>query len=1031
MLLSKVSTRRPVAMSCLIILMLIFGSMAYFKMGKDNMPNIEVPYVSIVTLVPGSSPTEIEVNVARKLEDAVSGIDGLKKVNSTCMDNVCMTLLEFQLNVDVDVAAVDVREKVDLILNDLPDEAEKPQIKKFDPNSKAVATMMATGDLPIDEIYDYIDDKISARFSTLPGVAEVEISGCDEMEFQVILDSEKMAGFGLNAYEIVNKIGKANVKVPAGRIKEGDQELTVTFDSEIKNPADAGMIEVGKFNGSRIYLHNVARIEMRSKENRTAAFHNGTPAVSIKIIKKGEANALAVVEAARKVYDEIATDGTLPGGIKLNWFLDDGAYIVSNVDDAWSSVILGMAMTALILLFFLQNVRSTFIVAVTMPASIVITFAIIKLLGYTFNNMTLLAIGTSVGTLVANSIVVLENIFKRIAAGNDIVKAADEGTAEVAAPVFASAATNVVVFLPIALMSSLVGRFFTSFAVTMTVATLVSLFISFTLTPIMTICMVRPQTEKKPKRVLFFSAFADRFNRLYDLTEKFYMRGIENVIRRPWRTVLYSVLLFAATMVFIAPHVGGSFFPETDRGELIVKLEYPSYYNLAATVSRTQALEKEILATKNVLSTAVSVGKVRGSIGQASEGVHLAEIHIKLNGKKERGESIEDMRQIFRDLLMQQRDLLVTVNMPTTVGGASAMIEAEISGDNLNTLDDTVIRLRDAMTQQKKNGAPTILDLDTSARAPRAELRICPERPVLQDLNIDATSVGMMIRSNIEGLKIGTYKRGDRTFDIRVKQEDRPGREQIPEFVFAADHGRPLQLKNLSHVENHDLPIQVNRADKLRIAKLYGNPAPGMALSELVNSIESEASPLLPPGYKIQFTGQVEKMNEASGEFVVALILASIMTYLLIAATMESWTMPFIIIFTLPLALIGMLTALWLSHLTLSMMGLLGAVMLIGIIVNNAILIMEEVSVQRKRNATAQDAVRIACREKLRPIVMTSIAAVIGIIPMAFGSGLGSELRQSAGMGIVGGLVSSTLLSIYVIPALYLLFSMSSRNKMS
>ncbi len=1024
MFLSRVSTVRPIAISCLIVLMIIFGAMAYFGLGKDNMPNIEVPYVSITTLVPGAAPTEIEVNVARKIEDSVSGIDGLKTVNSTCMDNVCVTLLEFQLHVDVDVAATDVREKVDLIINDLPAEAEKPQIKKFDPNSKAVVTMMALGDMPIDEIYDYIDDKLSARFSTIAGVAEVEVTGSEEMEFHITLDPEKLSGFGLTASDVVAKVNYANVKIPSGRLKEGDKELTVTFDSEIQNTADAAMIEIGKYNGRRIYLRDVADIGMRSKENRTAAFYNGQQGISIKIIKKGEANALAVVEAVREVYDTVLADGSLPGGLKLIWFLDDGAYITANVADAWSSVYLGMAMTALILLLFLQDIRSTFIVAISMPCSIVITFAVIKLFGYTFNNMTLLAIGTSVGTLVANSIVVLENIFRRIQEGDDVREAADRGTAEVAAPVFASAATNIVVFIPIALMSSLVGRFFTSFAVTMTVATLVSLFISFTLTPILALCLARPAAVgNRKRRIPFFSAFADGFNRRYQMLEDFYMRGIAHVIRRPWRTVLYSALLFTATVLFVAPRVGGSFFPETDRGEVIVKLEFPSYYNLNATIRRTGEIEQRIRQMPHVQATAVSIGKVRGSIGQASEGVHLAEIHIRLDGKGERRQNIDGMRQMFRDDLRRERDLLSTVNIPTTVGGASTIIEVEISGTDLAVLENIVKSIKNTMAEKRTpDGNGVISDLDTSARAPREELRIKPQRPVLQDLNVDANALGMLVRANIEGLKVGTYKRGDRTFDIRVKQQDREGREQLPEFEFASVDGKPLQLKNIAAIEHSELPIQINRADKSRIAKIYGNPAPGVALTGLVSEIDAEARKILPPGYRIRFTGQVEKMNEATGEFVTALILAAVMTYLLIAATMESWGMPFVIIFTLPLALIGMELALFLSNLTLSMMGLLGAVMLIGIIVNNAILIMDEVALQRKAGKTPQEAVLIACRSKLRPIVMTSIAAVIGILPMAFGTGLGSELRQSAGMGIVGGLVSSTLLSVYVIPALYLLF---------
>lgn len=1020
MILSNFSIKRPVAMTVIVIAMLFVGINSYRKIGLNNMPDIDVPYVTVTTVYPGASPEEIEVDVAKKIEDAVSNVDSLKHVHSNCMENICITVLEFYLSVDVDVAGVDVRERIDLILDDLPEDVESPKILKFDPNSKPVITLLLTGNKPIDTLYDYADEILSDRLSTITGVAEVQISGGEELEVHITIDKNKLAANGLNIAQVIDKLAMNNLKIPSGTLGDNIMEVSVSFDAEFKDFDEIRSLEIENNNHGRIYLGDIAAVKMVPKEKRTKAYYNGQPAVNLKIIKKSEANAVKVAGRVKQVVDEIKTTSSIPGGMELVWFTDDAEFIQASVSDAWSNVFMGIALTAFILFIFLHEIRSTMIVTFTIPASVIITFAVMRYFDYTFNNSTLLAIGTSTGILVTNSIVVIENIFKKLHAGAVPEEAASTGTGEVALPVFASAMTNVVVFVPIAMMSTIVGRYFTPFAVTMTAATLVSLFISFTMTPILSAFLLK---RRMPRHKRLMRLYTEFWNRYYAELEKFYDFSLKKLNKSP-RTALIAVfVVFLLVFIYIVPNVGMAFFPENDRGEFIVKIEYPSYYNIEVNTERTLAIEKRLRKLPEAKSTSTVIGKVQGILGQVSEGVYLAEITVKTTDKTSRCMNMEQMRTMFREELKNDTDCIVTVNIPIIVGGASSEIELEISGQNLEVLEKLGEKASDIAIN---SGIMT--DVDNNIRIQKPEIRVLPKRPILQDMNIPAQLLGVVLRGNIEGIKVGTYKIKDRSYDIRVELEEQNGVEQLGEFSIMSDKGRPLNINTVANLKRETIPVQIARAEKRRIVKIFANSASGVALGDVVKYFKLKVGKILPQGYSMRFMGRVEVMEEAQMDFFEAIIIASVLTYLLIAAILESWTQPFIILLTLPLASVGLFTALFLAGKPLSMMGLLGAVMLIGIVVNNAILIIDNVILLRSRGMTPQMAMLKSAKEKFRPIIMTSIAAVIGIAPMALGTGLGSELRSGCGIAVIGGLISSTIFSLYIIPLAYIQFVKEKEN---
>ncbi len=1014
MFLSDNSVKRPIAMLCMIIVIVLFGLSSYKKLGLSVMPEIDIPFVTITTVYPGADPEVIEVDVAKRIEDAVSKIDGLKHLSSTCMENICINVLEFNLDVDVDIAAVDVREKINLILNDFPSDVEEPKILKFDINSLPVVTLLITGDIPLDALYDYVEDKLSDKFSIISGVAEINVSGGENLELHVILDPAKLASTNLTVADVIAKLKTNNIKIPCGRIKEGKREFNVTMDAEMKDISEFENMEIDSDPLKRIYLRDLGEIKMLSEENRSKAFYNGKPAISMKIIKKGEANSVELVNNVKKKLKEIIAERSLPGGIQINWFVDEGDFTKASMNDAWNSVFLGIILTAIILFVFLHEIRSTLIVVITIPVSIVATFGVMRIFGYTLSNPTLLALGTSIGTLVTNSIVVIEDIFAKLEEGMSPIDAAKKGTAQVALPVFASAMTNVIVFVPIAMMPSIIGKYFAPFAITMTAATLVSLLTSFTLTPILATKFLR---EKMPKRSKMMSFYIKHWNNFYNWIENYYLTNLNRMGRYPLWAPLLSIVLLAITFIFIAPRVGMSFFPENDKGEFILKLEFPTNSNLQNTIEHTLDIDRQIRGMPEVKETSVVCGKTQGVIGQVSEAVFLSEIYVKTSQKTERKLDLDEMREMFRIFLNKRCGFMSTVNIPSPVGGSSSQMEIEISGDEQNILEKLA---SDAETILQQSGLMT--DVESNVRPGKPELKISLKRSVIEDARANAVSIGEIVRGGIDGINAGTYKVGDRSFDIRVIGKEILNCTHLADMTFSSENGRPLNIETISDLNRDSIPIQIVRAEKTKTVKIYANPRKGVALGNATSFAEKKIAQILPLGYKMRFTGQIERMQEGQSDFLFAIISAILLTYLLIAASLESWTIPLLIMATVPLSLVGMFVALFLTGTSLSMMGLLGFVMLIGIVVNNAILIMDELEIQKRKGLPLKDAILLASKIAFKPIIMTSIAAILGIIPMAFGMGLGSELRASCGIGIVGGLISSTILSLTVIPMGYTLF---------
>ena len=1027
MFLADASVKRPIAMSVLIIMLTFLGVMSLRNLGNDLLPTVDVPYVTVSVTYSGATPDEIETSITRKIEDSISQVEGIKHVTSTCLNNFTQILIEFELDRDVDVAATDVREKVDLILNDLPADADTPEILKYDINATPVVTLALKGDLPLDDLYDYADDKLSDRFSSLAGVAKVELIGGMERQVLVEVDRDKLAGRGLSMADVLQALGRGNVKVPMGQIDAGPREISLTFDGEPDDPQGLGDLQIGTAQGQRVYLRDVATFGFGTERKTSLSFYDGEPCITLKVTKKGDANGTAVVAEVARVVSELKD--TLPGGMELVWFRDDGTYINATVDDGFLSVWQGVLLTGIVLLIFLADIRTAFAAFVSIPVTMLITAGVFPLFGYTFNIITMCAVGISVGILVANSIVVLENIglefAKRRGMAFDVPRVVADATSYVALAVSASALTNIVVFAPIATMGSLAGKFLAPFAVVVVVATFASLLVSFTLTPILAM-VTRHWGERWLNPAL---AWVLRpWDWFYKRMERAYVRSLKPIARAPWLFVAVTTALTVAGFAYFPRHVQMDFVSEIDQGDITVRLEYPADYNLERNVARTRAIADEIRAKeKAVAHININCGKVQGQMGTVSEGPYLAEINLRLTPMTARPDDpIGAIRQRLRDLLLEKPDVIYAVLIPSAAGGAAQDITQYIQGSDLDALNAAGLAMAKDFAAD-----PVNTDVSHSVRPGRPEVRLLPNRAVLHDLGISASTLGTALRANVAGIEETTFKRDDRSYDIRARFRQIDGEAQIAAFNLPGPDGLPTPVGAVAELRENLQPTIINRYEKSRAVLLYANASRGNGMGTALAHQAVAIRKHLPPGCTTAIGGMAEKMNETFTEFATVTFVAIVLTYLLLCAMMESWVQPFIILLTVPFSYLGLYMANWLTGSSMTMFGLLAGVMLVGVVVNAAILLIDEVNTIRRANAghtPRHVALLRAAKRKFRPILMSCVAALFGMLPMATGTGLGSELRASIGIGSVGGIVLSSIMALYFIPAVYLLFAKRPAN---
>ncbi|MBP8801129.1 MAG: efflux RND transporter permease subunit [Kiritimatiellae bacterium] len=1019
MFLANASTKRPVAVSCMLIALIALGLNTWRKLSLEFLPSVDIPYITITTTWLGASPEDMEKDVAKHIEDAVSGLDGLKHVFSSCQENISLVVLQFEMGVDVNVAADDVREKLDAVLPDLPETADRPIIEKVDINAVPVASMFLTGDIPVDELYDYADNTLDDRFSTVRGVEKIELTGGNEREVWVELDRDKVVAAGLTSWDIVTALRNSIVNVPGGRIREAGSEYNVRFYAEYDTVEEIETLEVATRDGRRRTLKDLGSVRVAPEEVRERAFLDGRQGVAMRVVKKSEGNTVTVVKESRKRYEEVIK--TLPPGMELIWVDDDARNVQASVDATIEDILSGILLCAAILFLFLVNIRATFVIALTMPVTIIISLFFMGLAGYTLNQSTLLAIGLSVGILVSNSIVVLENVVKRFDDIPDRWEAARVGTSEVAVAVLASAGTNVVVMLPITMMTSMVGRFFAPFAGTTLIVNAASILVSFTLTPILCALIMRPASQRKQNWATRFGGrwvdFVQRYGRLHAVI-------LRRIIERRWLAaliVLGGILLFVGTLKICGQRISMGFVENNDYGKIFVRLEFPPYYDLEHTVERVHEIEKLFEPLQDRLRTFSLVGRAEAHSGQANQGVYLAMIILLFTDKTERDWTIFDRVEEVRGLLAHETDVIATAAVPSAATGTQSLqLDMVLKGDDLDVLDRTALRIQERFLALDGVGI-----IDTNVRDPKREVRVLPKRAVMADIGVTPEMLAWTVRANVEGIEAADYKRGDRTYDIRVKFDEIPGREQVREFLLPTKDGQAVTLETVADVRDALMKVMIFRHDKQRAVKIVGDITQDAKLGDVRNRLMQTVRDenMLPPGYTLEFSGISEDMGEAIADFSEAILLATFLTLLTLAAMLESFRRMFLVLTTLPMGLIGVMWALDLTGSSASIFVQLGVVMLIGVVVNPAILIADKLGQNLAAGMVPHRALRNAMSEEFRAVLMVILASGIGMIPLATGTGIGSENRVGIGVASVGGIFMAGILTLTLLPVTYALFT--------
>jgi HAE1 family hydrophobic/amphiphilic exporter-1 len=1023
----------------------VIGLFSLLELGIDMFPKIEFPFVTVVTLYPGAGPEEIETLITKPIEEEVGSINGVKNITSISQEGMSLLFIEFQMEVDVDIAGIDVKEKVDAIRYELPEDILAPAISKFDINTIPILDLAVSSKRPLEEVYKYCEDVIKPEMGKIQGLASIELTGGKEREIRIEVDKNALAARGLSLYQVIGAISGENLNVPSGHIVDGRKEYSIRMAGEFSSLEEIRDLKIPSGNGAPVKMTDIAQVEDDFKEIRELARFNSEVSVGVSLVKRSDANTVQVSDEAFKSLERLKKQ--LPEDITIDIARDRSQVIKDSVSDVTSNLIMGILLTSLVILLFLQSWKSTVVAAVSMPISVVSTFTLLRFMGFTLNMMSLMGLAISVGVFVANSIVVLENIERHRGLGLGLKEAAAKGTSEIAIAVAASTLTNVVVFVPIAFMSGITGQFFREFGLTVTFATMFSLLISFTLTPMMAsmtlkkyvygifvlvtiyftyssigwlttlivalvagIFVIMQQTGYKRK-------FDQSWEDTYQKFQAYYKRTLTWAIGHR-KTIVFSIIGIFVISLGLGAFIGSEFFPPSDQGQFSISLEMPSGSSLAETDKVLHRIEDVLGKEGYIESIYTALGTTEAGGFSVNEGVNLGVLVVQLVEADERDLSTDEFIEQLRPKLADIPAAKLIIQAVGFMFGSEAPLQIEITGPDMNKLNE--------LSQEVfaiARGVPGLVDVTSSFKVGKPELEIVPKREEIYDLELSAGQVAMSLRNMIEGSVASKFREGGDEYDIRVKlsERDRANLQNVDDYLIPTQDGN-VQLARVADIRHTEGPSSIYRKNKQRMIIISSNLA-GMTLGQAQNILEQRFKEInIPEGYKVYFGGQSEAMAESFGEMFKALILASVLTYMLMAAILESYKNPFIIMLTLPLALIGVVLSLLITAKTLSMLSLMAIVMLVGIVVNNGILLIDYMTVLRKEGLGLREAIIEACPIRLRPIIMTNIAAIASMLPLALGLGAGGEFRSSMAVVSIGGLVTSTIFTLYLIPVMYASF---------
>jgi HAE1 family hydrophobic/amphiphilic exporter-1 len=1013
MKLTEIAIRRPAFITMVFVTLAVLGLFGYSRMGVDLLPKMDWPFVSIVTIYPGAGPKEVESLVSRPLEEAVSGVNKLDNVRSYSYEGVSVVLAQFNFSADVDVVTNDVQRVVEQARSKLPDDAKAPKISKSDMNAFPILRVSLTGQMPPRELYQFLKDRIKPRLEQVEGVSAVTIIGGQEREIRVELDNQKLNAYGVSVLQVSQALGRENLDFPTGKIDERLNQYIVRLSGKFQSLDDIRAMVVSSTPAGVVYLRDVATIVDGSRETFTMSRLNGETSIAITIQKQSDANSVKTSDRLRATFKELEQDNG--GRISFTVAQDLTDFTRNSLSEVQRDLFLAILMVAIVLFMFLHSARNSLIVLLSIPTSLVSTLFFMWLFGYTLNLMSLMALALVIGILVDDSIVVLENIHRHLEKGEEPATAAVNGRSEIGFAAIAITLVDVVVFLPISLVGGVVGRIFSEFGITIVVSTLLSLFVSFTLTPMLASKWSRLVEQSKES---WIGRLVLRFEQMQDNLADGYKQALAWALDHRKTILAVSGGLLAISLSFVPLGlIGSEFMTDSDRGEFAVNIDLPLGTTIGKTDSTVKAVERVVAAMPEVERYLSTIGKQQSQWKNADQS-NLGQVQVKLTDKRKRNRSTQAVMMAIKEQTADIPGLKTSFNTISMWGAANtAPVQIEIIGRDL----DQVVRFSESVAGIIAQAEGTA-DVTTSWEEGKPEIKIEVDREKCARMGLTLGEVGLAVRTAIEGDIPTKYQEGDTEYDIRVvlNRSDRSRAQDVGSITLINHYGQPVRLDQVARIYVGKGPSEIQRKDRERLVTVAANLSGEIPLGQVTETIEKEITAAgVPAGIEVFYGGDSENMRDMFSDMTVALSLAILFVYIIMVSLFESYVHPFTIMFSLPVALVGAFAGLALTGTTLNMFSMIGIIMLMGLVTKNAILLVDFTNTLRSRGVAMREALLEAGKTRLRPIVMTTATMVFGMLPLALALGAGAEMRQGMAVVVVGGLLSSTLLTLLLVPVVY------------
>lgn len=1006
MILSDVSIRRPVFTNMVVMALVVFGLVGLSRLGVDLFPRVEFPVITVLTALPGADPETVETTVTDPIEEAVSTISQIKSLRSTSAENFSQVIIEFELEKDVDVAYQEVQSKLGTVRGELPTDAEDPVVEKFDIDSAPIMAVVVSADVPVRELTALADDVVKERLQRVPNVGQVRLVGDQERKIWIWLDRTRLEGYGLTVQDVQAALRAEHVEFPGGRVETGPLEYVVKTRAEFTSAAEFDQMVVAYRQGAPVRLRDLGRAEDGVEERRSLARLDGKPAIALLVRRQSGTNTVQVADGVKAEVARLQAE-LAPRGVSMAIAQDLSVFIKHSIHEIEFHLGVGGALAVLIVSVFLRDWRITLISALAIPTSVIATFALMNALGFTLNMMTMLGLSLSIGLLIDDAIVVVENIFRHVEEGQEPRAAAQVGTSEIGLAVMAITASVVAVFVPVAFMEGIVGRFFYQFGMTVTFAVLISLFVAFTLIPMLAARILRTGHAH--------GAVFRAIGRVLDAIDAAYSVLLRAALRRRWLTLGLAVAVFVATM-YVGKFVRAEFVPVEDQSEFNVRVKAPLGASLETTDRILERIRAVIQPQPWVEYTFATIG------GDELERVNEGVMYVKMRPKEERAVGQLEAMQWTREQLASITEARIGIEIVPRVSGGgnkTADVQLELRGPDLERLDAAAAAVVDFMRR-----TPGYADPDTTFDKSKPEVSVTVKRDRAADLGVDPLAVATTVRALVGGADVAKFRaEGDR-FDIAVRllEPFRSRPQDIEQLAVRGAGGQLVRLSNVARAEVRTGPVQIDRYSRTRQITVMANlqrdkKVLGEATAELTRLVEGLG---LPPGYSFGFAGQAQTMGESFASLLFALFLAVIMIYMVLGSQFESFMHPLTIMFSLPLSLVGALGALVATGQTINIFTMIGIIMLFGLVTKNAILLIDFTNQLREKEGLDREAALLeAGPTRLRPILMTTLAMIFGMLPIAVGTGAGSESRAPMAIAVIGGLTTSTLLTLVIVPAIY------------